>query len=137
MNFLIKGGNVVFNDDLRTLDILIRDGIIEKIGENLLCENAKIVDAKGLTVIPGVVDMHVHFRDPGFCYKEDIETGCNAAAAGGVTSVACMPNTSPTVDCEEVISYIRTKAEKSKAKVYPIAAITRGLDGKNWWILNI
>lgn len=131
MNFLIKGGNVVFDNFTKVSDILIRNGIIEKIGENLTCEDAKVVDAKGLTAIPGIVDMHVHFRDPGFCYKETIETGCCAAAAGGVTSVACMPNTSPTVDCVEVISYIKDISKGSKAKVYPIAAITRGLDGND------
>ncbi len=130
MSCLIKGGNVVFDNITKVSDILIRNGIVEKIGENLVCENVKIIDAEGLTVIPGIVDMHVHFRDPGFCYKENVETGCNAAAAGGVTSVACMPNTSPTVDCVEIISYIKDKAKNSKAKVYPIAAITRGLDGK-------
>lgn len=130
MNFLIKGGNVVFDNITKVSDILIRNGVVEKIGENLVCENVQIIGAKGLTIISGIVDMHVHFRDPGFCYKEDIETGCSAAAAGGITSVACMPNTSPTVDCAEIISYIKEKAEKSKAKVYPIAAITRGLDGK-------
>lgn len=130
MDFLIKGGNVVFDDVIKVSDILIKDGIVEKIGEDLSYENVTIIDAKGLTVIPGLVDMHVHFRDPGFCYKEDIETGCNAAAAGGVTSVACMPNTSPTIYCEKIISYIKDKSEKSKVKVYPIAAITKGLDGK-------
>lgn len=130
MDFLIKGGSVVFNDIIKVSDILIRGGIVEKIGENLSYENVKIIDARGLAVIPGIVDMHVHFRDPGFCYKEDIDTGCSAAAAGGVTSVACMPNTSPTVDCEQVISYIKDKSKNSKIKVYPIAAITRGLDGK-------
>ncbi len=130
MSFLIKGGNVVFDNITKISDVFIRNGVIEKIGENLVCEDVEIIDAKGLTIIPGIVDMHVHFRDPGFCYKENIETGCNAAAAGGVTSVACMPNTSPTVDCVEIISYIKDRAKNSKAKVYPVAAITRGLDGK-------
>ena len=88
MSFLIKGGNVVFDDFIKISDVLVRNGVVEKIGENLVCENVQIIDAKGLTIIPGIVDMHVHFRDPGFCYKEDIETGCSAAAAGGVTSVA-------------------------------------------------
>lgn len=130
MSFLIKGGNVVFDNITKISDVFIRNGVIEKIGENLVYEDVKIIDAKGLTIIPGIVDMHVHFRDPGFCYKENIETGCNAAVAGGVTSVACMPNTSPTVDCVEIISYIKDRAKNSKAKVYPVAAITRGLDGK-------
>lgn len=130
MSYLIKGGNVVFDNITKVSDILIRNGVVEKIDENLVCENVKIIDAEGLTVIPGIVDMHVHFRDPGFCYKENIETGCNAAVAGGVTSIACMPNTSPAIDCAEIISYIKNKSENSRAKVYPIAAITRGLDGK-------
>ncbi len=130
MDFLIKDGNVVFNDMVKVSDILIRDGVVKKVGQDLSCENVKIIDATGLAVVPGLIDMHVHFRDPGFCYKEDIETGCNAAAAGGITSVACMPNTSPTIDCEKIISYIKDKSKKSKVKVYPIAAITKDLDGK-------
>lgn len=80
--------------------------------------------------MPGFVDMHVHLRDPGFTYKEDILTGCEAAAAGGVTSVVCMPNTKPAIDSPEVIRYILEKAEKAKAHVYPVGAITYGLGGK-------
>ena len=80
----------------KTADILIRDGKVAAVGEALDtagCE--RILQASGLTIAPGLVDVHVHFRDPGLTYKEDIFTGCDAAAAGGVTSVACMPNTKP------------------------------------------
>ena len=66
-----------------------------------------MLEARGLTVVPGLVDMHVHLRDPGFTYKEDIHTGCGAAVAGGVTSLLCMPNTNPVTDSEEVIGYIQ------------------------------
>ena len=130
MTFLIKNGNVVLDNDIKTLDILIKNGVIENLGINLKCPNAKVIDAKNLTIIPGIVDMHVHFRDPGFCQKEDITTGAEAAAAGGVTSVACMPNTSPAIDSAQTLQYIKEKAEKSKVKIYPIAAITKGLRGE-------
>lgn len=82
------------------------------------------------TVLPGLVDMHVHLRDPGFTQKEDILTGCEAAAAGGVTSLLCMPNTKPAVDSVETVEYIRQKAEAAKAHVYVTGAITKGLSGK-------
>ena len=79
---------------------------------------------------PGFVDMHVHLRDPGQTHKEDILTGCAAAAAGGVTSVACMPNTKPAVDSPEVIRYILDKAQSAQARVYPVACVTKGMDGE-------
>ena len=130
MIFLIKNANVVLNNDIKNLDILIKDGIIQNLGTNLKCFDAQTIDAKNLTSIPGIVDMHVHFRDPGFCQKEDIETGSKAAAAGGITSVACMPNTSPVIDSVKALGYIKEKSSKAKVKIYPIAAITKGLLGK-------
>ena len=111
--------------------VRVADGKIASIG--LLPEiqpEDTVIDAKGKVLMPGFVDMHVHLRDPGFTYKEDILTGCEAAAAGGVTSVACMPNTKPAIDSPEVIRYILEKAEKAKAHVYPVGAITYGLGGK-------
>lgn len=132
MKTLLKGGYLV-NSSNRTegnFDILINDNIIEAVGESLECEADKVIDCKGLTVIPGICDMHVHFRDPGQTHKEDIFTGAEAAAAGGVTAVACMPNTIPACDNAETIKYIVKKGRESKIKVYPVGCITKGLEGK-------
>ncbi len=132
MKTLLKNGRVVSSsnkiDDI--LDILIEDNVIAQIGKNIGCDADKVIDCTGLAVIPGLCDMHVHFRDPGQTHKEDIITGSEAAAAGGVTAVACMPNTDPVVDSPEVIKYIIDKAKDAKVKVYPIAAITKGLKGE-------
>ncbi|QEY35664.1 dihydroorotase [Caproiciproducens galactitolivorans] len=108
-------------------DILIADGVFSAVGGQICCEDAQVIDAAGLTAAPGLVDMHVHLRDPGFTEKEDILTGCRAAAAGGVTSLLCMPNTNPPVDTPETVRYIWEKAEKADARVYVAAAITKGL----------
>lgn len=113
-------------------DILIKDDVIVKVQPNISKDADEIIDCKGLTVLPGIFDMHVHLRDPGQTHKEDIITGGNAAAAGGVTGVACMPNTSPTTDSAEIIRYIIEKAKNSKTKVYPVASITKGLEGKEF-----
>lgn len=108
------------------LDILISDGILIKIGENLeLDENIyKTVDLFGKIIVPGFVDMHVHLREPGREDEETIETGVMAAANGGFTSIACMPNTNPTIDSAEVVEYIRNKSKNLIVNVYPIAAVT-------------
>lgn len=110
----------------RTADILIKDGKIKKIGE-IPAEAGSVIDACGLAAAPGLVDMHVHLRDPGQTQKEDILSGCRAAAAGGVTSLLAMPNTSPTVDSGETVRYILNKAKEAKARVYVAASITKGL----------
>lgn len=110
----------------RTADILIEDGKIKKIGE-IPAEAGSVIDACGLAAAPGLVDMHVHLRDPGQTQKEDILSGCRAAAAGGVTSLLAMPNTSPTVDSGETVRYILNKAKEAKARVYVAASITKGL----------
>ena len=86
-----------------------------------------VIDGSGMTAAPGLVDLHVHLRDPGQTQKEDIISGCRAAAAGGVTSLLAMPNTSPAVDSAETVSYIREKAEKADAHVYVVGAVTKGL----------
>ena len=111
-------------------DLLIRDGVIAWVGKDPGVTADTVVNAAGLTVLPGLVDMHVHLRDPGFTHKEDILTGCEAAAAGGVTSLLCMPNTKPAIDSVETVEYIRQKAKQAKAHVYVTGAITKGLSGK-------
>ncbi len=131
MELLLKNGHVVdsangFEGDV---DILIRAGEIREVGGGDSPRAAQGLDGAGLAVIPGICDMHVHFRDPGQTHKEDIITGGNAAAAGGVTAVACMPNTIPTVDNVETVRYIVEKAKNAKTRVYPVGSITKGLGG--------
>lgn len=117
-------------------DIWIKDGVVESICrvESFLPGSGKdweVVDAKGMLVVPGLVDMHVHLREPGQEYKETIETGTMAAAAGGVTSIACMPNTAPPVDHGAVAEFLLRKAkEEGHVRVYPVGAVTKGLKGE-------
>ena len=127
---LIKNGHIISpQNNLDTIcDILIENGRITEMNENISA-NCEIIDAEGKVVLPGFIDMHVHLRDPGFTHKEDILSGCEAAAAGGVTAVACMPNTDPAVDTPETVRYILDKAKKAKARVYPVACITKGMNG--------
>jgi len=141
MKTLLKGARVVDpsrNIDAR-LDIIIENGLIAKIGKNISTPTAakkagpdiKILDLKGLVVAPGLIDMHTHLREPGFEYKETVQTGSEAACAGGFTAVACMANTSPTNDNRSVTEFIRRKArECGLVHVYPVAAITMNLEGK-------
>ena len=129
MELLIKNARIVSPADgldRENGDILVRDGKIAAIGKDLVTDG-EVIDASGLTAVPGLVDMHVHLRDPGQTQKEDILTGCRAAAAGGVTSLLCMPNTVPTVDNAETVRYIIDKAKNADAKVYVAASITKGL----------
>lgn len=128
---LIKGGQVVFADEVKAADILLENGKIAKIGKNLKADGAEVIDAAGLTVFPGLIDMHVHLREPGFEYKEDIASGSAAAVAGGFTQVCCMPNTDPVCDNAAVVGYIAARAkEVGLCKVHPIGAITRGEKGE-------
>ena len=130
MSFVIKNATVVSPADgcSGRMDIKIENGKIAAVGENLSGDTE--INAEGLYAIPGLVDMHVHLRDPGQTAKEDILTGCCAAAAGGVTSLLAMPNTKPTIDCGEVVRYVREKAKDAKARVYVAASITKGLQSK-------
>ncbi len=115
----------------KTADILIRDGKIAAVGEPLdesCC--GRILEASGLILAPGLVDVHVHFRDPGLTYKEDILTGAAAAAAGGYTTVICMANTKPVIDSPETLSYVLEKGQKTGIHVLTCAAVTRGMEGK-------
>jgi dihydroorotase len=134
MRVLIKKGRII--DPSQNLDcvgdLLIENGKIVGIEKNIeLKDDVKVISAEGCWVLPGLVDMHVHLRDPGQEWKEDIETGTRAALYGGVLRVACMPNTTPPNDSPEITSYILKKAqEKGYVKVYPIACITKGQKGE-------
>ncbi len=133
MKILLKSGRVVdpANQIDEKLDILIVDGKIAELAINIDGGDAEVINAAGLIVAPGLVDMHVHLRDPGLEYKEDIISGTEAAAAGGVTSVACMPNTSPVNDNLAVTRFIINKAqEQGSANVFPIGCISKGLKGE-------
>jgi dihydroorotase len=135
MGLLIKGGRVIDPSQGidEVVDILVEDGIIKGLGKHLKAEKGcKTIEAAGFLVTPGLIDMHVHLRDPGLEYKEDIVTGTRAAAAGGFTSVACMPNTRPVNDNKGVTAYIVNKAKaEALVNVYPIGAITSGSRGEN------
>src|SRR6202045_5520047 len=130
---IIRNGRVI--DPASRLDairdVLVEDGRIAVIGEKLHVTGAEKFDATGLIVAPGFIDMHVHLREPGFEYAETIESGSRAAAAGGFTSICCMPNTSPVNDNATVTSYIIERAEKHAAvNVFPIGAITKNSAGE-------
>lgn len=114
---IIKGGRVVdpVSKTDEIMDIIIKNNIIEETGYNLnVMEGAEVINAEGLIVAPGLMDTHVHFRDPGFTYKEDIITGAAAAAKGGFTSVVCMANTKPAVDNIETLEYIQKKVRQQE-----------------------
>lgn len=134
MNLLIKGGKVINPatgvEDY--LDILVEGEKIVKIAPNLTAyPDTEVINAQGKIVTPGLIDMHVHLREPGFEDKEDIVSGTKSAAAGGFTSVACMPNTNPVIDSQAVVEFIKAKAKtEGSVNVYPIGAITKGLEGK-------
>ena len=130
---LIKDGRVVDPETGldETLDLIIEDGRIKEIGKFSESESyEKIISAKGKIVAPGLVDIHVHFRDPGFTYKEDVETGATSAAAGGYTTVVCMANTKPVIDNVEVLKELEKREETLPIHVYNTAAVTMGLKGK-------
>ncbi len=112
-------------------DILVRGGVIARIAPSIESNGETVIDASGLTALPGLVDMHCHLREPGFEYKETIATGTRAAARGGFTTVACMPNTDPPADTPSVITFIRKKAaEEGAVRVLPVGCITREQKGK-------
>lgn len=133
MKLLIQHGRVVHpvTGTVTLQDLLVEDGKISLLERGIPPEADRIIDATGLAVCPGLVDMHVHLRDPGLTYKEDILTGCAAAARGGVTSLACMANTDPTVDSPEQVAYVLERAKKAcGVHVFPIAALSPGLRGE-------
>jgi dihydroorotase len=131
----IKGGRIIDPGNLDgIMDILIADGKIVEIKKEGFADDeypaARIIDASDKIITPGLIDMHVHLREPGHEYKETIETGCMAAAFGGFTAICCMPNTNPVNDCRQVTEYIIQKAQSTDSvRVYPVAAISKGLKG--------
>ncbi len=126
---LLKNGMVVLQDGVKKADLLIENGRICKIAPSIAGDG---IDLNGRTVLPGLIDMHVHLREPGYEKKENIESGCRAAVKGGFTQICCMPNTKPVTDNKVVVSYIKNRArEVGLCKVHPVGAITEGQEGKN------
>ena len=139
-DLLLRGGRVIDTSGLESggavidqvADVLIQDGRIARIGSGLAAPSGgRVIDVRERLVVPGLVDLHVHFREPGHEYKEDIESGGRSAAAGGFTTVCCMPNTNPVNDCRSVTELIVRRAQEvGRVRVRPIGAISRGLKGK-------
>jgi len=133
MKLLIRNGHII---DAKTgldkvLDILIEDGTVVQMENGIDPAGCETIEAKGMYVVPGLVDAHCHLRDPGFEYKEDIESGTRSAAMGGFTSIACMPNTNPVLDNEAMIMYVLNRAKSDGiVNVYPIGALSKGLKGE-------
>ena len=134
MKLLIKNGRVIDPSQQldQTCDLLVENGKIKEIGKNLSAPTGvQSIDASGCYVIPGLIDMHVHLRDPGLEYKEDIVSGTKAAVTGGFTSLCCMPNTKPVIDNKAIVSYIRNKAKaEGFCNVFPVGTITQGSKGE-------
>lgn len=133
MLLCIHNGNIIDGKGRVLLeeDILIEGNKIIKIGKDIDIGADRVIDARGLWVLPGLIDAHCHLREPGFEYKEDIASGTRSAAAGGFTSIACMPNTQPAIDNAALVEYIKLKAAaEGLVRVYPIGAITIGREGK-------
>ena len=131
-DLLIRGATLIdpSQDRMEKADIRIRKGVVAAVADQLPVDDAELLQADGLYCAPGLVDIHVHLRDPGQTHKEDIFSGCVAAAAGGVTSVVCMPNTNPPVDDPSIVQSILEKSVRADAHVYPVGTITRGLQGQ-------
>ncbi|MCD8216222.1 MAG: dihydroorotase [Clostridiales bacterium] len=133
MSILIKGGRVIdpANSIDEVRDVLVCNGEIVKVEKDIEDKAERIIDAKGKWVMPGLIDLHVHFREPGFERKETIRTGSRAAAMGGFTTVCCMPNTEPVVDNDIVVEFVKLKAERAGiVNVLPIGAISKGMKGE-------
>ncbi|MFT4604985.1 MAG: dihydroorotase [Rhodothermales bacterium] len=131
-DLLIQGGTLLDPESGTTLraDVLIKNGTITEIGSGLMADGVPVLDATDKMVSPGWMDMHVHLREPGQEHKETIASGCAAAAFGGFTAVACMPNTSPAIHTRDVVEFIIDRASKTAVDVYPIAAVSMDRAGK-------
>ena len=130
---LIKNGLIInpAAEESYKADLLIKDGIIMDIKENIVpSDSEEVIDAGGLTIAPGLIDTHVHFRDPGFTYKETLHTGALAAAKGGFTSVICMANTSPVVDNTEVLEDILNRSKTEAVRICQAASVSLSLKGE-------
>ena len=126
---IFKNADVVLPGGVKKADIRTEGGKIAEIAPSI--NGADEIDCKGLTVFPGLIDLHVHLREPGFEKKEDIGSGCRAAVKGGFTQICCMPNTNPVTDNKVVVTYIKARAkEVDLCKVHPVGAITKGQEGK-------
>ena len=133
MNLLIKKGRVIDPDTKldEICDLYIEEGKIVKVGNHLKVKPNREIDASGCYVMPGLIDLHVHLRDPGLTYKEDVESGAAAAAKGGFTTIVAMPNTKPVADRPDVIDYVKHKAEAvTKVHVLQTGAVTKGQKGE-------
>lgn len=133
MSILIKNGRVIDPDTKRDgkFDVLIADGKIQEVAEKIKETADEVIDAEGCYVMPGLIDMHVHLRDPGLTYKESVETGARAAARGGVTTVVAMPNTKPVTDDRDRVAYVMHKAEMvAPIRVLQTGTVTKGMAGK-------
>lgn len=135
MNLLIKNGRVIdpANRIDERLDLFVSEGKIAKVGRTgtIKLDNAHVIEAGGMLVVPGLIDMHVHLREPGFEYKETVQTGAAAARAGGFTAICCMPNTKPVNDNRAVTEFILSQAARAACvNVFPIGAITKSLSGE-------
>lgn len=132
MKLLVKGGRVIdpASGMDQLADVLIQDGKVMGIDRNISIDEGEMLDASGKLVCPGFIDIHVHLREPGFEYKEDIATGTRAAAAGGFATICCMPNTDPVIDNAAVTSFVRERSRKAGVvNVLPIGAVTRRQEG--------
>lgn len=129
---LIKNGRVLDPETGfdKVTDLVLSDGKIKSIGKAEEIDYDQIIDAEGMTVAPGLIDVHVHFRDPGFTHKEDLETGSKAALHGGVTTVVCMANTKPVVDSAEILDDIMKRAQEQPVRIIQTAAVSKGFKGK-------
>ncbi len=130
MKIVLQGGRIV--DPSQGLeqvgDLVVEDGVISGVSAYRGASGDEVINVEGCVVCPGLIDMHVHLREPGYEYKEDIESGALAAAAGGFTAVCCMPNTNPPIDNPSVVEYILRRAkEKAYANVLPIVSLTKGM----------
>ena len=133
MSLLIKNGRVInpVTDTDGIMDLLIEGTKVVKAAKNIPEEADQVIDAKGLCVAPGFIDLHVHLREPGFEYKETIKTGSRAAARGGYTSICPMPNTKPAIDSADMVKFIINKAkEDAIVHVLPVGAVTKGQQGQ-------